>query len=196
MNNLNAMMDASCQEQPSWLEAEVLVLGCGNTLMGDDGFGPAVVEHLTAQYPIAPGVRVEDVGTSVRDLLFDLVLAGARPRRIILVDAAHHSGRPAGEIFELPVGQMDLEKVNDFSVHHFPSLNLLKELAEMPGVEVRLVVAQVRDIPAEVRPGLSPEVAAAVGRAGAWIWRLLEQEAEGGEPVAVNGRETGGSICS
>ncbi len=173
MKNLQAPVNALSTPQPPWLEADILVLGCGNTLMGDDGFGPAVIEHLQATYPLPPRVRVEDVGTSARDLLFDLVLADSRPRKIILVDAAHRSGRPPGEVFELPVAAMDLEKVNDFSVHHFPSLNLLKELADLEGVEVRLLVAQVRDIPAEVQPGLSPEVAAAVAPAGGWVWMQI-----------------------
>ena len=34
------------EELPAWATAEVLVLGCGNPLMGDDGFGPAVAERL------------------------------------------------------------------------------------------------------------------------------------------------------
>lgn len=31
---------------PKCYKKSVLVLGCGNILFGDDGFGPAVVEHL------------------------------------------------------------------------------------------------------------------------------------------------------
>ena len=48
----------------------ILIFGCGNTLWGDDGFGPAVIEHLHRHYQLPEDVIV---GTSIRDLLFDLV---------------------------------------------------------------------------------------------------------------------------
>ena len=41
----------------------VLVAGLGNTLLGDDGFGPAVVRWLEAHWVFPPGVDVEDLGT-------------------------------------------------------------------------------------------------------------------------------------
>jgi coenzyme F420 hydrogenase subunit delta len=66
------------------------------------------------------------------------------------------------------VDQIALEKVNDFSVHHFPSLNLLKELSETAGVEVRVLTVQVDCLPEEIQPGLSPAVAAAIPLACDW----------------------------
>ncbi|MGQ9921548.1 MAG: hydrogenase maturation protease [Desulfobacca sp.] len=149
--------------------ASVLVCGCGNTLMGDDGFGPAVIEELLAQHRFPPAVRVEDVGTSIRDLLFDLLLAPHRPQKILIIDAARQPGRQPGELFELAVDQIAAEKVNDFSVHHFPSLNLLQELAASGGVEVRLLTVQIEQIPEEIQPGLSPAVAAAIPAACQWV---------------------------
>ena len=47
------------EELPGWATAEVLVLGCGNPLMGDDGFGPAVAERLLSA---GAGCRVSGVG--------------------------------------------------------------------------------------------------------------------------------------
>ena len=35
------------------LKKPILILGCGNILFGDDGFGPAVIEHLEAYALIA-----------------------------------------------------------------------------------------------------------------------------------------------
>ncbi len=149
----------------------ILVYGCGNTLMGDDGFGPAVMAQLLAQYRFPLSVRVEDVGTSIRDLLFDLLLAPQKPEKILIIDAAQQPGRQPGELFELPVDQIGVEKVNDFSVHHFPSLNLLQDLAQT--VEVRILTVQVSRIPEEIQPGLSPAVAAAIPRACAWVVNQL-----------------------
>ena len=154
---------------PALTAARILVLGCGNTLMGDDGFGPAVIEQLLAHHHFPAAVRVEDVGTSIRDLLFDILLSPHKPEKILIIDAARQPGRQPGELFELPVDQIAAEKVNDFSVHHFPSLNLLQELAATGGVEVRLLTVQIEEIPEVIQPGLSPAVAAAIPAACAWV---------------------------
>jgi len=149
--------------------AAIMVFGCGNTLMGDDGFGPAVIEQLLAHHHFPAAVRVEDVGTSIRDLLFDILLSPHKPEKILIIDAARQPGRQPGELFELPVDQIATEKVNDFSVHHFPSLNLLQELTEGGGVEVRILTVQIEEIPEVIQPGLSPAVAAAIPAACAWV---------------------------
>ncbi len=166
-NIIQPSYTCSCGADPP--PAAVLVFGCGNVLMGDDGFGPAVVEHLLARSRFPASVRVEDVGTSIRDLLFDILLAPQKPKKILIIDAAQQPGRVAGELFELPVDQIATEKVNDFSVHHFPSLNLLQELAKTGGVEVRILTVQIEQIPEEIQPGLSPAVAAAIPAACEWV---------------------------
>jgi len=48
----------------------VLILGCGNILFGDDGFGPKVVEYLEQNYPIPENAEVINAGCSVRNILF------------------------------------------------------------------------------------------------------------------------------
>ena len=45
------------------------VLGLGNVLMGDDGFGPAVVRAFEAEYVVGSDVRVVDLGTPGLDLM-------------------------------------------------------------------------------------------------------------------------------
>ena len=65
---------------------EILVLGCGNILFGDDGFGPAVIEYLKNNYDIPTKVCVMNAGLSVREILFNLTLNKERPNKIIIVD--------------------------------------------------------------------------------------------------------------
>lgn len=48
--------------------ANVYVLGLGNVLMGDDGFGPAVIRAFEASYDAGPDVEVIDLGTPGLDL--------------------------------------------------------------------------------------------------------------------------------
>jgi len=141
---------------------ECLVLGCGNPLLGDDGFGPAVVEYLESHCQPPPGVACVDAGTAVRDILFDLLLSEAKPRRIIVVDAADEPGRSPGEIFEIHVDRISPAKICDFSLHQFPTTNMLKEIHEGTSIDVRVLVAQVASIPSEVAPGLSKPVTEAI----------------------------------
>jgi len=137
-----------------YLEKEILVLGCGNILFGDDGFGPEVVQYLQTNFDIPPHVYVGDAGLSVRTYLFNIVLTERKPAKIIIVDAVD-LGKPAGSIFHLDVDEMPEIKCDDFSMHQVPTSNLLKELKNFCKVDVKIIVAQVLSIPEEVSPGLS-----------------------------------------
>lgn len=142
----------------------ILVLGCGNILLGDDGFGPAVVERLHSQGNLPETVCAINAGTSVREILFDVILSEKRPQKVIIVDAID-KGRQPGELFRPSIDDMPLKKLDDFSMHQLPTSNLLRELRDLCGVEVVLLVCQVQSISDSVCPGLSPAVGQAVARA-------------------------------
>jgi hydrogenase maturation protease len=44
------------------------IYGIGNILLGDDGIGPAVVNHLTSNFTFPADVTIEDLGTPSLDL--------------------------------------------------------------------------------------------------------------------------------
>ncbi len=155
-----------------YLDCKTLVLGCGNVLFGDDGFGSAVVDFLLDNYSLSPDVYVLDVGISVRNILFTITLSDRRPGTIIIIDAID-AGKPAGEIFELDIDQLPKIKIDDFSMHQLPTSNLLKELNEFCDVDVKIVSTQVECIPDEVDPGLSEVIRAAVPAAGKKIITLI-----------------------
>jgi coenzyme F420 hydrogenase subunit delta len=138
---------------PDFCTKPTLVLGCGNQLFGDDGFGPAVVDYLVSHYRVPPDVYVMDVGTGVRKLLFTLNLSTERPREIVIIDAIDKE-EPPGEIFEISLDDFPTEKIDDFSLHQVPSSNLAKELRDA-GVAIRVMVCQVGRIPTTVEPGFS-----------------------------------------
>lgn len=154
-------------------EKRFLIFGCGNILFGDDGFGPAVVKYLQDNYPLPEDVLVLDVGTSIRDLLFNLVLSEKKPKKIIIIDAVDYPDRKPGEVFEIPVEGIPAKKTADFSLHQFPTVNLLQELKDHTGVEIHVIVVQVQDLPEEVSPGLSPEAAGAIKEVCARILHIL-----------------------
>ena len=144
------------------LSRPCLIFGCGNPLFGDDGFGPCVIEHLEAHHRLPDYVACMDAGTSIRDILFDILITETRPRQIVIVDAAEKPGRTPGEIYEISVDDVDAKKTADFSLHQFPTTNMLKELKDQTDVDVRVLVAQVQYIPEVIQPGLSTAMKAAI----------------------------------
>ena len=162
-------------DMPEHLEKSVLIFGCGNVLFGDDGFGPAVIEHLKGNLEIPEDVYAEDMGTGVRDLLFTVLLGEEKPERIIVVDLMD-VGREPGEVFRTMADYLPVEKTDDFSMHQVPTSNLLKELAEQAGVDVVLASCQVESIPKEISAGLSEPVKRAVPRAAEEVFRAIRGE--------------------
>jgi coenzyme F420 hydrogenase subunit delta len=151
-------------DAPDFCRKPTLILGCGNVLFGDDGFGCAVAEYLETHGPVPADVCIADAGTGVRKLLFTLCLSPLRPRRILIVDALD-AGRQPGELFEIDPAKIPAIKCDDFSMHQLPTSNLLRELQEQCGVEVRVLACQTSPLPEQVAPGLSDAVRRAVPQA-------------------------------
>jgi coenzyme F420 hydrogenase subunit delta len=158
------------------MEKRCLVFGCGNSLLGDDGFGVAVVDYIQENFHLPEDVACIDAGTAVRDMLFDILLSPKKPQRIIIIDAADQANRKAGEIFEIGVGDIHPAKIHDFSLHQFPTTNMLGEIKEGTDVDVRILVVQVSGIPDVIAPGLSEAVKSAVPEMGARILKLINGE--------------------
>jgi coenzyme F420 hydrogenase subunit delta len=150
--------------EPQWYDKSVLILGCGNRLIGDDGFGPAVAQLLLSEFAVPNNVCVFDAGTSVRQILFDTALSDKKPTKIVIVDAMD-CGRKPGELFRLDIDSLPKIKLDDFSMHQIPTSNLLRELRDLCGVEVVIVACQVANPSEEVNPGLSAPVEKAVQNA-------------------------------
>jgi len=147
----------------------VLIFGCGNILIGDDGFGPAVIDHLLANFDLPSEVAAFDVGTGISEILFDIVLMAPRPEVVFIVDTAFESGKMPGELFEMDISRIAPKKMNDFSPHMFPSINLLSDLQDGAGVRVRVLAVQAESMPEEIGQGLSDAVKAAVPEACQWL---------------------------
>jgi coenzyme F420 hydrogenase subunit delta len=149
---------------PEWYLRPILIMGCGNMLFGDDGFGPAVVKALREAADVPEDVYLEDVGIGAREILFPMVLGQTKVRHIIIIDAVDFSdrGRTPGEVFEVPLEEIPLVKMDDFSMHQVPSSNLLKELRDQRNIKVTVLACQISGIPGEVAPGLSEPVKVAI----------------------------------
>lgn len=169
-------MAEAINDAPDYCRKAILVLGCGNVLLGDDGFGPEVVTYLESHYPIPEDVALVDAGTGVGEVLLDLALSPQKPKRILLVDVLD-GGQPAGTISTLPLEALPQRGRGVFSPHQAPTSTLLRELEGLGEVEVILLTVQPQRLPQDVQPGLSPPVQAAVPRACELIARSFFRHA-------------------
>src|SRR5918911_4092433 len=69
------------------------VIGLGNVLMGDDAFGPYVIQVLEAAYALPSNVSARDLGTPSLDLTGYIEDFDA----LVVVDTVHSRGEP-GEL--------------------------------------------------------------------------------------------------
>jgi hydrogenase maturation protease len=75
---------------------DLLVVGCGNILRGDDAVGPVLVRRLWED-GVPDHVRMVDGGTAGMDVAFQM--RGAR--RVVIVDASATGEKP-GTIYRVP----------------------------------------------------------------------------------------------
>ncbi|MEM9665991.1 MAG: hydrogenase maturation protease [Bacteroidota bacterium] len=98
-------------------DGDVVVIGCGNLLRGDDAAGPLVIRHLWDRWgtAIPSGIRVVDGGTAGMDVAFQM--RGAR--RVILVDACL-TGEVPGTLYRVPGEEVEqLPPADGLNLHAF-----------------------------------------------------------------------------
>ncbi len=149
------------ERYPDFCRKEIFIAGVGNTLFGDDGFGPEVIQYLTDRYKIPNNVCLADAGTGIRKILFTISLSDIKPKVIVIIDAVDKGKKP-GEIFDISLDEIPEEKIDDFSMHQVPTSNLLKELQDFCDVEVIIKVCQIKSIPETIQSGLSDPLKKAV----------------------------------
>jgi Ni,Fe-hydrogenase maturation factor len=71
----------------------VLVVGVGNILMGDDGVGVRVVHEISRRFHLPEGVEILDGGTSGLELL-----SYFSDRELVIIVDAVKSGLPPGTV--------------------------------------------------------------------------------------------------
>jgi len=158
---------------PEYAKKRVLILGCGNVLFGDDGFGPATVEHMQKNCIIPSDVHVMDVGTGAGRILFTMAVSEEKPEKIIILDAVDLKRKP-GEVFEIAIEDLPESKVHDFTFHLFPTTTLMKELRDKRNVDIIILACQVEKIPELVGSDLSETVKKAVPKAAEIALKLAK----------------------
>lgn len=142
-------------------DAEVLVIGCGNVLFKDDGFGPAAINKLEEQLeerPLPDNTMTIDAGTSAPHYIFSL--PNPMWKKIIILDIADFGGKP-GDIKILSKDDVPQGKYQD--PHSVSVADPLDELGE---VEIVIIACQPEKVSSPfVEYGVSDCVAEAIPKA-------------------------------
>lgn len=154
----------------------LLIAGLGNIFLGDDGFGPAVIEKLRL-LPAFAGVRLVDFGVRARELAQALQECDAA----ILVDATAR-GEPPGTLYILepcltPPADSQQDALGLLDGHSLTAEQVLRTLpSEAQPRILRILGCEPETLePDAADMGLSPVVQAAVQAAVPMIERLMAE---------------------
>ena len=148
------------------------IVGVGQRLAGDDGVGPAVIEHLRRS-ALPPEITIGEV----REPSALIPLLGETQGRLVIVDAV--LADPPGQVLDLDDHALEARSLVSVSSHGLSvGQALALARATMPeaasAVDVR-VVAITTARPIRGTQGLSPAVAASVPRAALLALELATQ---------------------
>ena len=115
-------------------KGNLLILGLGNTIMGDEGVGVAIVEELK-KGPLPEGVEMLDGGTMGMALTYKL----AAYKRVLVVDAVKGEGIPDLEFYTLEnlVGEGDGDGLSLHGLGFVSVIKLMDALKmEVPEISI------------------------------------------------------------
>jgi len=183
------------------MHSEVLVLGIGNILWADEGFGVRAVEALHAAYVFPDGVTLQDGGT-LGLMLYEPV---ASARRVLVFDAIDF-GLPHGTLRVLRDDEVPAWGRTKLSPHQ-TSFNDVLALAQMNGRAPATIVAigvqpvELNDfggsLRGPVRDRLPEAVRLAAGQLAAWGFPGTPRERDdafallNADPLALDTYESG-----
>lgn len=157
---------------------KILVVGVGNILQGDDGFGVEVARRLAAR-PQPDGVHIEETGIAGIALVQELM---AGYDACLVIDAVDH-GRPPGTVMVIVPDIIDVHAMEPDQRHdlladmHLATPSRALMVANAVGVlpaKTFIVGCQPLDIE-RLEIGLSPVVQAAVQVAVAEVERCIAE---------------------
>lgn len=156
----------------------VLVVGVGNVLHGDDGFGVAVARRL-ADRSLPEGVTVTETGIGGIHLVHELM---AGYDAVVVIDAVDR-GRPPGTVMVIDADVTDVERLDTTERHdlladmHLATPERALMVARAVGVlPERTIIVGCQPVELEtLGVGLSAEVTDAVEVAVAEVERCLQR---------------------
>lgn len=134
---------------------KVVILGVGNILMQDEGFGVRVVEELARRYTFPDNVEILDGGTLGMELL--RFITGTT--RLLIIDAVNAGGK-AGDFYHFANEEVKIYFKHKVSMHELGIQDVLAaiELLGQPIQEIVVLGVQpaVIDVGLELSETVKP----------------------------------------
>jgi hydrogenase maturation protease len=128
-----------------------LIIGCGNLLLKDEGFGVHLIEYLK-QRELPAGVELLDGGTAG----FDLIDFIRQADKVVIVDAVKAEGKP-GQVYSFSPQDFETENPPKTSLHDITLRDVFQMAGQLgPLPEITIIGIE----PAIIGPGteLSPRL--------------------------------------
>jgi coenzyme F420 hydrogenase subunit delta len=182
------------------LYPEIVVVGCGTPLSGDDGFGPAVIEELQ-RLQLPDNVKAIDAGLGAPHFIFTL-LDEEITRKLVIIDIADFGAEP-GSVTLLPLEALPPGSYRD--IHSWDLTEPLHRLKDK--MDITIIACQPKRV-VNLTMGLSEEVKRAIPKAVQIVLEKigvpygtainLQEEGGGGAEVRRSANESAGTghVCS
>ncbi len=147
----------------------IVVIGLGNLLLSDEGFGVHVYRRLAEEGGLPANVELFEAGTASLDALQTL----GRLDKLVVVDAVKGGGKP-GDIYRFKPEDIRSSKKISTSLHQLSFLEALKMASHSGRAPKDVMIIGVE--PKRLSPGmeLSAEIAAKVPRVIELVRELVE----------------------
>lgn len=136
---------------------EIMVLGVGNILYSDDGFGIKVVEQLEKNYVFPDHVTIVDGGV----LGINLLGVISHARKLIVVDTILNKGNP-GDLHRIEGNEIPNRILGKNSMHQMDLLEALTLCRLMGNVPDTVILGVEPENIETLNPQLTPLIAAQV----------------------------------
>ena len=147
----------------------ILILGLGNILLGDEGVGVRVIEQLLT-HPLPDQIEVIDGGTAG----YELINFFEGKEKVIIVDAVKTNDTP-GSVYKMDLSAVQEDDTVQLSLHQIGLKNVFKMASLMDlNPEVTLVGIVPKDYQ-DYNIGLSDEVEKAIPLAIETVLKEIEQ---------------------
>ncbi len=160
----------------------IVLLGVGNILLTDEGFGVHVVNQLREDYVFNPPITILDGGTMGMELL--TYMRGMT--KLLLVDAINGGDAP-GTVYEFPHEEMNTYFTEAISVHEVGMQDILRIRALQEDPLEDAVVIGVEPESLELGLTLSDATQAAVEDVKARVLSVLSNWNVTASPVSEKG---------
>ena len=166
---LSLLSDATVEDAPV-LPRRVVILGVGNPLYGDDGFGIEAVARFLAEHVVGPEVEIIDGGTEGLGLLGYIEEA----TELIIIDVVEGGQGAPGQLVEFDAVTLASGSPLKLSQHQVGVEEVLGLAVWRGRLPVRSVLLGVVPQRLELGLGLSPVVASTMDAVLSRVEEVLE----------------------